>query len=467
MNRIKWFRVFFCVVLLVTIMPQPVAKAEAKRISLSADSAVVMDVQSGAILYEKNMDKQQYPASITKILTTLVALENSTMSETVTFSKNAVTNLESGASNIDTKPGEKMSMEDSLYAIMLMSANEVCNGVAEHISGSIDEYVKLMNEKAKELGCTGTHFANTNGLWMQDHYTTAHDMARIARAAYQNPDFAKITGTKKYYIEPTNKAKDGHYLSNHHGMLVANPNYPQYMYKYCVGGKTGYTSKCRYTLVTFAKKDDMTLVSVVMRADSPWDSANEYTDSTRLLNYGFENYTRYDIQDDAAKEINSKYLFTRYSPYYNQSTSSLTVEEGAGVMLPKKVQLNETQKNVEYYKEPIKTSDGRQIIGKIMYTYNNKSVGESNIYYRAKNLPTLNDSINMSEWFDDAVEEANKAPFPWVKAILIGVSALVLIAVIFYIVQKLRAEKEQRERRNRYKKMRRTTRKNRNSRYYR
>ena len=158
-----------------------------KKPSISAESAIVMDVQSGTILYEKNMDKKQYPASITKIMTALIAIENSSLSETVTYSREAVTNLEINASNIEIKPGEKLSMEDSLYAILLMSANEACNGVAEHIAGGIDNFVKMMNARAKQLGCTNTHFANANGLWMKNHYTSAHDMAIISREAYRNP----------------------------------------------------------------------------------------------------------------------------------------------------------------------------------------------------------------------------------------------------------------------------------------
>jgi D-alanyl-D-alanine carboxypeptidase len=441
-------------------------KAEAKKLSLSAESAIVMDVQSGTILYEKNMDKKEYPASITKIMTTLIALENSSMSETVTYSKNAVTNLESGASNIDLKPGEKMSMENSLYAVMLASANEACNGVAEHVAGSIDEFVNMMNERAKELGCTGTHFANPNGLWLENHYTTAHDMALIAREAYKNPTFAKITGTKRYSLPSTNKTKYKRTLVNHHEMLVAS-KFSQYVYDYCVGGKTGYTSKCRYTLVTFAKKDGMTLVSVVMRADSPWDSKNEYTDSTKLLNYGFENFTRYRIQDDATNEINSNYLFTKFSPFFNQSTSSLTIDEDADVILPKNVGLDETKKNVEFYTESQTTSDGKTIIGKITYTYNNKEVGGSNIYYTKQSLPTLEDSIDMSTWFDEAVEKANKKPFQWKKAILIGILILIVLVVLFIAIQRIHAEREQRERRNRYKKSKRNQRRGNDGVYYR
>lgn len=430
-----------------------------KKPSISAESAIVMDVQSGTILYEKNKDKRQYPASITKVMTGLLALENSSLSETVTYSEKAVTNLETGASNIGLKAGEKLSMEDSLYAILLMSANEACNGVAEHIGGSVENYVDMMNERAKELGCTGTHFANTNGLWMENHYTTAYDMALIAREAYKNPTFAKITGTKRYNIEKTNKSKI-RYLYNHHGMLYAS-TFSQYLYEYCVGGKTGYTAKCRYTLVTYAKKDDMMLVSVIMKApNSPWTEPNEYTDTTKILNYCFENYDRYGINEDATETVNNQYLFTRFSSYYNEETSPLSIEDGAGVMLPKGVSLDQAQKKVEFYDTPKAVSNTKKNIGKITYTYDGKEVGGSEIYYENKNDPTLNDSIDMSAWFDDAVEKANEAPFPWKKVLLITLLVIVIGGLTVFIIWWLRAHKEQRARRNHYKRNRRNTKRN-------
>lgn len=433
----------------------PAEKVEAK-VNISAESAVVMDVQSGSVLYTKNENKKEYPASITKIMTALVAIENSSLSETVTYSKSAVLNLESGASNINVKVGEKLTMEESLYAILLMSANEVCNGVGEHIAGSVDNFVRMMNKRAKELGCTGTHFANANGLWQKNHYTTAHDMALIAQAAYRNPVFAKITGTKRYNIPKTNKAKEGHILHNHHGMLLANSSYPQYEYEYCVGGKTGYTLKCRYTLVTYAKKNGMTLLSVIMKApNSPWTEPNEYTDTTKLLNYGFQNYRRYGIQDTATTEINNQYLFTKFSPYYKQTTSSLSIDSDAGVILPKGVNLNQAKKSVEFYKSAQEDKDGRKVIGKLTYTYKNKKVGGSNIYYKNKRTPTLSDSIDMSQWFDAAVEKANEEPFPWKKVCVIGILVLALGAVVVVVVWRIRTQKEQRARRNHYKRNRR------------
>ncbi|MCR5690786.1 MAG: D-alanyl-D-alanine carboxypeptidase [Eubacterium sp.] len=430
---------------------------QTKAMTLSADSAIVMDVQSGTILYEKNMDKKEYPASITKVMTAMLAIENSSLEEVVTYSSQSL-QLESGASNIGIVEGEKLTMEESLYAILLMSANEACNGVAEHIAGSTDKFVEMMNARAKELGCTGTHFANTNGLWLKNHYTTAHDMGLIARAAYNNPTFAKITGTKRYVIGKTNKCKTGHYLHNHHGMLLAG-SYPQYVYEYCVGGKTGYTSKCRYTLVTYAKKNGMTLVSVVMRSDAPWMKNNEYSDTTKLLNSCFEKYSRYNIQDDATETVNSQYLFTRFSPFFSKETSSISVDEDAGVLLPKGVTLADTEKKVSF----LETADGalvngKKVIGHISYTYKGQEVGGSDIYYKQSKILQLNDSIDMSGWFTDAVENANKEPFPWKKFFLILILSLVVLVVGFYIVQRLMAEREQRARRKRYKKSKKNTR---------
>ncbi|MCH5268881.1 MAG: D-alanyl-D-alanine carboxypeptidase [Lachnospiraceae bacterium] len=458
---------FFCILwnaMFITVFPTETKAAKSKP-SISAESAVVMDVQSGSILYSKNMDKRQYPASITKIMTGLIALENSSLSETVTYSGSAVLNLESGASNIGIKVGERMTMEESLYAILLMSANEACNGVAEHIAGSVKNYAKMMNSRAKELGCTGTHFANPNGLWLKNHYTTAHDMALIARAAYKNSTFAQIVGTKRYNIPKTNKNKAGHALYNHHGMLYANPSYPQYVYEYCVGGKTGYTLKCRYTLVTYAKKNGMTLVSVIMKAPNhPSMEPNEYTDSTKLLNYCFENYTRYGIQDNTTNEINNQYLFTKFSPYYKQSTSSLSLDADAGVILPKGVSLNRAQRKVEFYDTPQTGKDGRNVIGTVTYTYNNKKVGGSDIYYTEKQLPMLSDSIDMSQWFDAAVEKANEEPFPWKKVAIITILVLATGAAVVLIILRIQAQKEQRSRRNRYKRTRRRLRRGRNDR---
>ena len=424
-----------------------------KKPDISAVGGIVMDVQSGAVLYEKNINKKLYPASITKIMTTLICLENASLDEEVTFSTNAIRLIEGqGASNIEVKPGEKMSMEDCLYAIMLMSANEVCNGVAEHIGGSIKGFVKMMNKRAKELGCTGTHFNNPNGLWQKNHYTTTHDMALIARAAYKNETFAKITGTKWYKLPKTNKRKAGYTLHNHHGMLLPL-NYPQYEYKYCVGGKTGFTSQCLYTLVTYGKKKGMTLLSVIMRAPHPpYMEPNQYTDTTKLLNFGFNNFKRFAITDKEVSDTNTKRLFSQFSPFFNTDTSSLYVEKNAGILLPKGAKLEDAEKKIEYYTSDTFDENKKRVIGRIRYIYEGKDVGGTYIYYTDRGTPTLTDSINMTKWFDEAVEKANEAPFPWLAVIaIVGIVILLVVGGIL-IIPVLKSVKENRSRTKRYRK---------------
>ncbi len=450
MKKLLRFTGIFCMMAILFLASSQTVEAKP---SVSADSAVLMDLDTGTILYKKNMDKKQYPASITKILTSLVALENSSLEEMVTFSESAVLNLEYGASNIGVQPGEKLSMEECQYAIMLMSANEVCNGVAEHISGSIDNYVKLMNQYAKSIGCTGTHFANTNGLWQEDHYTTAHDMALIAKAAYENPTFRKVTGTRDYNIEKTNKHKDGIYLYNHHKMLRP-AEYPQYGYEYCVGGKTGYTEKCKWTLVTYAKKGDVNLVSVVMKTAGPvWLEPNQYTDTIKLLNYGFEKFAKHSITQET-EEINNQ-LFTKFSPYMNSANGYISMDEGASVILPKKVKLEDTEKKIESYPTPQTDSEGNTIIGKITYLHEGKEWGGSYLYYKGNtdtsNIPSLTDSVDVTEWFKEAVEVANEEPFPWKTLIWVIVLILAVGAAVVLVVWYTRTHWEERRRKTRYK----------------
>ena len=191
--------------------------------SVAAKSAILMDANSGEILYEKNINSKRYPASITKIMTTLVAIENcNSLYDTITYSQNAIDSIEPGSSQIYIEPGERLSVEDSLYAIMLESANEACNGVAEHIGGSIEGFVDMMNEKAKEIGCKNTHFMNPNGLHHDDHYVSAYDMALITKAALENEIFQKISSTVSYTVPVTNKCKTQRFLWNHHKMVKAD-----------------------------------------------------------------------------------------------------------------------------------------------------------------------------------------------------------------------------------------------------
>ena len=312
--------------------------------------------------------------------------------------------------------------------------------------------------KAKELGCKNTHFMNPNGLWNKDHYTSPYDMALIGRAAMQNENFRTIASTKYYDIGKSNKRKYIDPMGNHHKML--NPgNMPQYGYKYCIGGKTGYTDKCRYTLVTFAKKGNMELVCVVMKVDgSPYMDTNAYTDTTRLFNYCFEKYDKTMIQDDTSNEINKEYLFTNFSPFYSKDTSSLHVDSDAGVILPKGVTLDKTEKKVTYLQTSEK-QNGKNVIGHISYTYNAEDVSGADIYYDATDAATLKDSINMTEWFKEAEMTAKKEPFPVKKIMLIVILVICVAGVSCVCVIRIRGYQQKTEYRRRYRKTRRHMRK--------
>lgn len=256
---------------------------------IESAAAVVMDVATGTFLYSKNATEKMYPASTTKIMTTLLLVENCDLDDEITFS-DIVYDLEEGSSHLGIQPGEKMTLRDAAYGIMLASANDISNGVAEYIGGSLSGFADMMNEKAAELGCVNTHFANPHGLYNDDHYTCAYDMALIAQAAYENPLFREIATTREYTIPKTNLTDEERSFLNHHKMMQKGESYYK---KWCTAGKTGYTSQCLNTLVTYGEKGGKSLVSVVFRVNGA-DKA--YLESTQILDYGFKNFVTENIQ---------------------------------------------------------------------------------------------------------------------------------------------------------------------------
>lgn len=249
---------------------------------ITAESAVVMDAASGAVLYGKEADSKQYPASITKVMTALLAVENCSMDDIVTFSSEAVNGIEPGSSSAGINVGAELTVEDTLYALMLVSANEAGAALAEHISGSDEAFADLMNQRAAELGCTGTHFTNPHGLPDEDHYTTAHDMALILRAAMQYDEFRKIAETDTYTLEKSDTLTNTLELWNHSKIIRENSDY---YYEYAEGSKPGYTMAARNTLVTYAKKGNVELICTILK---DYGADQSYYDTTDLFEWGFE-----------------------------------------------------------------------------------------------------------------------------------------------------------------------------------
>lgn len=298
---------------------------------IEGESAILMDMITGTVLYSKNADKVQYPASITKIMTALLAAENLDMKGKLVMSESAAHGITvSDSSSIYADTGEELTMEQAMMAVMLQSANEMTLALAEETSGSVKKFVELMNQRARQIGCTGTHFNNPHGLPDELHYTTAKDMAKIARAAWFNPTFRKYATTTYYEIPPTNKFAETRYLLNHHKMMRGST----YAYEGVLGGKTGYTEAAGNTLVTYARRDNKHLVAVVMKSIN-----GAYADTAALLDYGFNNFTRTAIKTEPAEISLSclpaeKYILRDYKNsvlFYRTQIPSVTVPNGTDI----------------------------------------------------------------------------------------------------------------------------------------
>lgn len=330
---------------------------------VQSQAAIVMEMETGAILYEKNINDVHYPASITKIMTTLLALENSDMNEVVTFSHDSVYNTE--GSGIARDVGEEMTMEQCLYAVMLESANECAYAVGEHVAdGDINKFVDMMNDRAAEIGCLNTHFNNSSGLPDDNHYTSAYDMALIAKEAYKNEVFRVICGTKRYTIPVTNKHKnDETYLQNHHGML-----YPlkttKYLYEYCLGGKTGYTTQANSTLVTYAEKDGMTLICVVM--DAP--SGAHYDDTRALFDYAFANFHMVNVTENLEEKQDIK-----EGAHITENEDFVEIDDNAKIVLPLAAEYKDATSEVVVEKENL------DVAATLNYSYAGHYVGSADI----------------------------------------------------------------------------------------
>lgn len=335
-------------------------------ISIDSDAGIVMDANTGVVLYGKNIHETYSPASITKVLTSLIVLEHCSLDETVTFSENAVYNVESNSSSAGYDTGDTASVKDCLYALLLKSANEAANALAEHVAGSADAFAVLMNEKAAELGCQDSHFANPSGLNNEEHYVSAYDMALITRAAFENPTFAKIVETTYYKLPPNQKNPEGQGISP--GNKLVKKNWPQYYRPDVLGGKTGYTSIALNTLVNGARQGDTTLITVILHSNN-----TQYEDTSRLLDFGFNNFQSVKIADyDQTFSNIGKDL--KIADVSTAGGESLSIDPDSRVVLPKTADFSETTNSFDY-EVPAGAPDGT--IACVTYSLGEHKVGQA------------------------------------------------------------------------------------------
>ena len=351
---------------------------------ITAQAAILMEAGTGTILYAKNIHEELYPASTTKIMTCLLAVENASLSDTITFSNEAVFSVPAGGSNIGMDVGQSITLEQALYGIMVGSANEVANAVGEHVSGSIDAFIDLMNSRAKELGCTNTHFANTNGLQADDHYTSAYDLALISKAFFSNELLCKVGNTPRYHFTATATQPDDFYLNNKHKLITG-----EISYEGIVGGKTGYTDLARETLVTCAEKNGMKLICVVFKDESP----AQFTDTVTLFDYGFNNFRSVNVSDQETRYMPDDSLFFESdNDVFGRSGTILSLDKTDTIILPKTSAMDETTYEISYditedEKKAIPTA-----IARVDYYFSGTPVGSAHVCYSTTNVTASNET---------------------------------------------------------------------------
>jgi len=356
---------------------------------VSAPAAIVMEANTGVILYSKDIYTAYYPASITKVMTSLLAFEHSNLNEIMTMTVDA--EMKVYGSRVGLVRGESVTMESALYAVLLESANEVTYGVAEHVGGTMKDFVEMMNAKAKSLGCVNTNFVNPHGLHEEGHYVCAYDMALIGREAIAIPEFRKIAGTRTYTIPATNK-NVARPMAHHHKMI--RKTLP---YEYAIAGKTGGTNEAKNTLITFAEKDGLTLICVVLYVDTV---DQMYQDTIKLFDFCFDNYTAHGIQENELGD-NAAFasLFSSASAFsVAEHEPILRIASDSSIVLPNGIPFTQAQKSVDF--APLEEFlHGDNTIGTIHYSYGGVPVGSADITYYNESYP-INSIVFPELWPD-------------------------------------------------------------------
>lgn len=286
--------VIFTIIFIITMIPiNPVLATDIEKqdynpdnITTNSPSVLLVDANTGKILYSKNAFKRMYPASTTKLMTAILTLENCNLDDIVTVSHNAIFSIPVGYSHASLQEGEKLTVDQLLHVLLIPSANDAAVALAEHIAGSVENFAEMMNNKAKELGCLDTHFVNPNGIHNENHYSTAYDLSLIGRYAMKFNDIMEIAKISQYSLPKTNKYSKTDRIFNATNALI--DEYETYYYEYATGLKTGYTDKAGSCIVSTAEKNGINLLEVVLGSESVSD---RYKDCIKLFDYGFENYS--------------------------------------------------------------------------------------------------------------------------------------------------------------------------------
>ena len=415
---------------------------------VTAEAAVLMEAQTGTILYAKNMHKQEYPASCTKLLTCLIAMETCEMDDMVTMSRDAIYDTPYDSNHIALDVGESITMEEALSAILIRSANEVSFGVAEHITQtSWEDFGEVMNKRAEELGCLNSHFVNPNGLPHTDHYTTAYDLALIAKAFFQNESLSKLSRTTKLELLPTATQPD-HIIEHSKNLILSGR---KYAYADLLGSKTGYTDVARHCLVSCAERDGMKLICVVLKDESPY----HYEDTVALFEYGFQNFTVCNVASNETKyHIDTTDPFYSENEIFGNTKPLLALNTEDFIILPRTADFSQVSSVLSY---DTLSPDQAALI---TYTWNGAYVGTASVDFLEEE-ETSYDFETPAEVPEESIGTPSENQGPSVVFVNIGkillrilgaVILLLLLVFLFFLIRYLvivylRKRKKRRRRR--------------------
>lgn len=373
-KKVKYilFPLLLTILFLSTFLTTSFAAETTSPISIYSPSCILMEASTGKILYEKNANQVRYPASTTKIMTAILALENCELTDVATVSRNAIHSIPPDYVTCRIKEGEQLTIEQLLNVLLVPSANDAAIVLAEHISGSVSKFSDLMNEKAKEIGCKNTHFVNPNGIHNKNHTSTAYDLALMGQYAMKNDTFRKIVQKTKYTLPATNKyAKEDRTFYTTNDLLIKNTSKSKsnYYYPNATGIKTGYTGEAGNCLVSSAKKDNMEVIAVVLGADFTKEGLSEkFLDSITLLNYAFDNYAIQTLQ-----EKNSVLREVEVAGATKETQNlKVLVKDNIEALMNKNTAIENLEPEISLDKLKAPISAG-STVGTITYTLNEKS----------------------------------------------------------------------------------------------
>lgn len=431
MKKSRFLALFFLLALLL-----PSAALALEDPAPAATSALLVDATYDEVLYELNAHEKRYPASITKVMTSLLTLEavdrgELALTDVITAPPGIHNDLSADSSTANIKSGEQMTLLDLLYCVLLPSANEACNVLANVVAGGTEEFVALMNQRAAELGMTGTHFSNTHGLHDENHYTTAWDIYLMSRQAMKNETFRKIVSTAQYIVPATNVSAEREFYNTN--ALLSQLKYRGYVYPSAIGIKTGSTGEAGLCLVSAAEEDGRTLYCVVLGAELTHQEDNSYkrmnfTETIRLFDWGFDNFSYRTI-------LESSDPVEQVEVTLSDTDHVLVRPEGSlSALLPNDLDISQFTQTVTLDAKSVEApvAEG-QVLGKITLSYDGEEYG-------SLDLVALND-VERSELLY-RIDRAEKFfGQTWVK---VAIAALIVLILVLIIAGTMRGKRKRR-----------------------